>query len=212
MAHLELSGSPVPKTTVATRYSFLDSRKTSGFVLDQSWLTYQTTEYDTFQPFLSSFLTGLRTVNEEAVLSYSERVGTRFLDAAIPMNGETVSDYLQPNMLGLSNSLPDRQLVHQISETRTTRGKTMLVSRAIIFSQKEGAVAFPEDLQPVALRPMNKFSEVKGQYAIIDTDGWVEDRQDFDLSNLEMVLDSLHTDIGSSFQKMVTPHALKVWE
>jgi uncharacterized protein (TIGR04255 family) len=212
MAHLELSGVPVPKTTVATRYLFLNAPQTSGFILDQSWMTYQTTDYDTFGPFLSAFSAGLQTVHKEAVLNYSERVGIRFLDAVMPRSGEAISDYLQPFVLGLSNGFPDRQLVHTISETRTALGKTTLVGRAIVLTQKEGSVAFPEDLQPIHLKQAPKFSQVAGQYAVIDTDSWIEDRQDFEVSNLEKTLYSLHTDVGRSFEMMVTPHARKVWD
>jgi uncharacterized protein (TIGR04255 family) len=201
-----------PKTTVVTRYLFLNSRKTSGFILDQSWLTYQTTDYDTFDPFLAAFSAGLQVVHREAVLSYSERVGIRFLDAVVPASGETVSQYLQPYILGLSNRLPERQLVHSVSETRTAVGKTALVGRAIILPQKEGGAAFPEDLQPVPLQLIDKFSQISGEYAVIDTDSWIDDRQDVDIKNLEKILDSLHTNMRRSFDLMVTPHALKVWD
>jgi uncharacterized protein (TIGR04255 family) len=202
----------VPKTTLSTRYLFLDSKQTSGFILDQSWMTYQTSDYDTFRPFLSAFCAGLQTVHKEAVLSYSERVGIRYLDAVLPSADETIADYLQPYVLGLSSSFPGRQLVHTISETRTVLGKATLVSRAVLFTQKEGGVAFPEDLQPVPLKQTEKFSQISGLYAVIDTDSWLEDRQDFELGGVERTLDSLHTDIGRSFELMVTPHALKVWD
>ncbi|QWG15124.1 TIGR04255 family protein [Bradyrhizobium sediminis] len=212
LAHLELIGAPVPKTTVATRYLFLNSRKTAGFILDQSWLTYQTTDYDTFEPFLSAFLFGLQAIHKEAVLNYSERVGVRYLDAVLPNANESVTDYLQPCVLGLSGSFPDRSLVHTLSETRTVLDKTTLVSRAIVHTQQDRGAAFPEDLQPIHLTLIAKFAQVTGQYAIIDTDGWMEDRQDFDLDRLATTLDSLHKNIGRSFEKMVTPHALKVWD
>jgi uncharacterized protein (TIGR04255 family) len=212
MTSLMMAGSMAPKTTVLTRYLFLNSRKTSGFVLDQSWLSYQTTHYDTFDPFLAGFLEGLQVVHREAVLSYFERVGIRFLDAVLPVAGETVSQYLQPYVLGLSTLFPDRKLVHSISETRTAFEKTTLVGRAVIHTQKEGGAAFPEDLQPTPLRLIDKFSNISGEYAIMDTDSWIDDRQDFDVGNLEKTLNSLHTNMRRSFDLMVTPHALKVWD
>jgi uncharacterized protein (TIGR04255 family) len=212
LAHLVVAGASAPKLTVVTRYLFLNSLKTAGFVLDQSWLSYQTTDYDTFDPFLAAFSAGQQVVHREAVLSYSERVGIRYLDAVLPASGETVSQYLQPCVLGLSNCFPDRELVHSASETKTTLGKTTLVGRAVIHTQKEGGAAFPEDLQPIHLQLSKKFSQVSGEYAIIDTDSWIDDRQDFDVNNLEKTLDSLHTNMRRSFELMVTPHALKVWD
>jgi uncharacterized protein (TIGR04255 family) len=125
---------------------------------------------------------------------------------------EARSSALQPYILGLSNLLTGRKLVHTISETRTSLDKTTLVGRAIIHTQKEGNAAFPEDLVPVPLQVASKFSKISGEYAIIDTDSWIEDRQDFDVSNLENSLHVLHTEIRRSFDLMVTPHALKVWD
>ncbi|WP_439360315.1 TIGR04255 family protein [Bradyrhizobium sp. DASA03007] len=212
IAHLEL-GAAVPKTAVVTRYLFGNARKTSAFVLDQSWLTFQTTDYDTFAPFLAALLSGLQIVHKEAVLSYSERIGIRVLDAVLPRSGETVSEYLRPCVLGLSSSFPDRQLAHSLSETRTVNGNSTLVSRSIVISQKEGGLAFPEDLQPLQLQLPDRFShQISGQYAVIDTDSWTEERDDFELNRIEKALDSLHTDIGRSFEQTVTPYALSVWD
>lgn len=211
MAHLEL-GASIPRTAVVTRYLFGNARKTSAFVLDQSWLTFQTTDYDTFAPFSAALLSGLQTIHKEATLSYSERIGIRVLDAVLPRPGETIAEYLQPYVLGLSGSFPDRQLAHALSETRTVNGNSTLVSRSIVISQKEGGIALPEDLQPIQLQLPDRFShQISGQYAVIDTDSWTEERDDFELNQIETTLDSLHTDIGQSFEHTVTPYALKVW-
>jgi uncharacterized protein (TIGR04255 family) len=212
LTHLVGIGAAQPRAVVSTRHLFLDSRRTSGFILDQSWMTYQTTSYDTFDPFLAAFIAGLEIIHREAVLSYSERVGIRYLDAVVPSAGETVSQYLQPYVLGLSNRLDGRKLVHCVSETRTVSGKTTLVGRAIIHSQEKGGAAFPEDMGPVDLRLGDKFSNISGEYAIIDTDSWIDDRQDFDVGNLGKIVDSLHTEMGRSFELMVTDHARRVWD
>jgi uncharacterized protein (TIGR04255 family) len=210
MAHL-LIGGAVPKPAMTTRYLFLNSKKTNGLVLDQSWLMFQTTNYDTVDPFVAAFLDGLSLLHGAAGLNYSDRVGIRYLDAIVPRAGEAISDYLQPYVLGLSDLLPDRTLAHSISETKTTLGKTTLLGRAIIHNQKEGNAAFPEDLMPVHLTLADKFSDIRGLYAILDTDSWTEERKDFDLGSLENTLKSLHTSMRRSFDLMVTPHALHVW-
>src|SRR5262249_45677074 len=106
----------------------------------------------------------------------------------------------------------DRELVHSISETKTTLAKTTLVGRTVVHKQQGGGAAFPEDLQPIHLQLLNKFSQISGEYAIIDTDSWIDERQDFDVSSLEKTLGSLHTDMRRSFDLMVTPHALTVWD
>jgi uncharacterized protein (TIGR04255 family) len=133
-------------------------------------------------------------------------------NAVCPLPEETVSQYLQPYILGLSDVLNDRQLVHSLTETRTSLEKTVLVGRAIIVRQeKKEGVVFPEDLQPVTLKLMDKFAKVTGTYAVIDTDSWMDDRQDFDLKTLNTACRSLHESMRRSFDLMVTPHALKIW-
>jgi uncharacterized protein (TIGR04255 family) len=204
-------GAPTPKTTVVTRYEFLNAARTSGFILDQSWMSYQTTDYDTVDPFLVLFLTGLDVLHKEAALSYSDRIGIRFLDAVCPLAGETMSQYLQPYILGLSHKLEGRQLTHSVSETRSTLGKTTLIGRAVIHRQDMGPAALPEDLQPSPLQLVDKFSKISGEYAIIDTDSWIEDRQNFEVKALETTVRMLHETMRWSFDSMITPHALKVW-
>jgi len=61
----------------------------------------------------------------------------------------------------------------------------MLISRAIVYEQEIPGVAFPPELQPIILNVSDRFSSIKGLYAIIDTDSWAEDRQSFEIANLE---------------------------
>jgi uncharacterized protein (TIGR04255 family) len=207
-----VSGQQVVKPNVATRYLFSNAKKSSGYWLDTAAMSFQTTDYDTFDPFLESLLEGLDIVHSEVGLSYSDRVGIRFLDAICPLAGETMSQYLRPYVLGLSDQLPDRELVHSLSETRTRLGKTVLVGRAMILQQEGEGVGFPDDLQPITLTPIGKFLKVTRPYAVIDTDSWIEDRQDFDLKTLDTTCRMLHENMWRSFEQMVTPHALKVWD
>ena len=212
VASLVISGQQFAKPSVATRFLFLNAEKTSGFSLDQGGLAFQTADYDTFEPFLATLLQGLEIVHAEAGLNYSERVGIRFLDAVCPSGVESVSDYLQPHVLALSDRLPDRELEHSLSETRTRLGKSVLLSRAVIIRQTNSGVAFPDDLQPVSVRLAEKFAKVTGSYAVLDTDSWIEDRQSFNLPLLEQTCKSLHSNIWRSFELMVTPYALEVWK
>jgi uncharacterized protein (TIGR04255 family) len=208
---LIVSGPEVAKPSVSTRYLFLNAQKTSGFVIDQNGISFQTTDYDTFDPFIATLFDGLTMLHAEAGLDYSDRVGIRFLDAICPLTGETISQYLRPYILGLSDQLTDRELVHSLSETRTRSGKTVLVGRAIIVKQEQQGVAFPQDLQPVPVTLLDKFNAVKGEYAILDTDSWIEDRQKFDLGALDTTCKMLHDNMWRSFDLMITPHAKKIW-
>ena len=203
----------VPSMQPQARYSFYNLEKTSGFILDQSMMTFQTTEYDVFETFSKEFLKGIDMVHETASLSYSERIGVRYLDAVLPTKDETLSHYLVPSIMGLYDKLAPRQLIQSHSETRTKDGNTNLVSRAFIMLQERaGNVAFPADLTPIEMHINEKFRNIKGLYGIIDTDSWLEEREKFVISGIERRLDILHTELRRSFDMMVTPYALEMWK
>jgi len=204
-------GQAVPAMQPQARYQFLNEHRTAGFILDQSGIIFQTTDYDTFDPFLVECVKGLTIVHTAAELDYSERTGIRFLDAVCPGPEENISQYLAPSLLGLVDKLAPRELVHSASETRTQFEKTTLISRATIFRQEREGAAFPAEFGLVSIRLAEKFRRVKGLYAVIDTDCWLEDRAKFDVGGLEKGLRSLHDEIRRSFDLMVTPHALRVW-
>jgi len=199
--------------TQTARYLFLNEAKFSGFLLDQTSLIFETTEYDTFDQFSEAFFLGLKTLHESVGgLSFCERVGIRFLDAVCPGENEKVTDYLAPSLVGLFDKLKDRELKHVISETWSTSDQANLMCRAIIQNQAAKGVSFAPDLQPMLLKVADKFKDTSGIYGIIDTDAWFENRQKFDIDRIKEKLISLHGDVRNSFDEMVTPHALNVWE
>jgi uncharacterized protein (TIGR04255 family) len=195
------------------RYTFSNEARTSGFVLDQSMMLFQTTAYDVFKAFSDDFLKGIAAVNDAATLSYSERIGVRCLDAICPRDGESLDQYLVASVKGIYDQLAPRELVHSWSETRTKEANTTLVSRTIITRHdREESVAFPPELQPMQLKVSDKFSKIKGLYGIVDTDSWLEEREKYNLPGIEKRLDALHKELRRSFDLMATPYALKVWK
>jgi uncharacterized protein (TIGR04255 family) len=205
-------GQVVPAMQPQARFQFLNEGRTAGFLLDQSTITFQTTDYDTFESFSAACLKGLNIVHGAADLEYSERIGIRYLDAVCPKSGEKISQYLAPSLLGLMDRLDPRELIFSAAETRTQFEKTTLMSRATIFEQEREGAAFPAEFGQVSVRLAEKFRTVKGLYAVIDNDCWLEERTKFDVGSVEKKLRLLHDEIRRSFDLMVTPYALRVWE
>jgi uncharacterized protein (TIGR04255 family) len=140
-APTEGSAPQIPVAQTA-RYVFDNMERTSGFILDQGALSFQTTEYDVFESLSSVFLKGLEAVNEAVGLSYTERIGVRYLDAVFPKTGENLRDYLSGSVLGLTEKL-DETIMHAFSETLVKKDSVNVRSRVII---QEGDVGFPPDL------------------------------------------------------------------
>ena len=72
---------PVAQTA---RYIFCNMDRTAGLISDQNALSFQTTEYDVFEKFSGEFRQGLQAVHDAVDLSYTDRIGFRYLDAVFP--------------------------------------------------------------------------------------------------------------------------------
>jgi uncharacterized protein (TIGR04255 family) len=189
------------------RCIFGDIAGESMFLLENNALALQTTAYDTFETFSRSLLDGLSIIHEALKLDFTERVGLRYLDAVLPRTGESLADYLAPEVLGLSQKLTG-QISHSFSESLTITPAGQLVSRVII---QDGHVGLPLEMVNLAPKVNQKFVQPNGRHAIIDTDAFYQKRDAFSVDRLASQLLALHDEIRMSFEATVTPHALAVW-
>lgn len=201
-------GTPQVPVSQATRYTFCNMDKTAGFILDPGALSFQTTEYDVFETFSAQFQSGLKAVHEAVELSYTDRIGFRYLDAVFPRANENLADYLSPCVLGLADKFGGSSL-YSFSETKLRSGEANILARVMI---QDGAVGFPPDLLPQILNLAERFKVLGGRHAILDTDGAFEGRESFNLDRVSNRLDTIHREIAKAFSATVTPDAIKAWE
>jgi len=198
---------PTPSFVPRARCIFGNIEGTTEFVLENNAFALQTTAYDTFETFSKMLLDGLGIVHDALQLDFTERVGLRYLDAVLPKEDESLSDYLTTEVLGLSLKLTGK-LSHSFSETVTMNTSGQLISRVII---QDGPVGLPPELMVLAPRLDSQFTQSKGFHATIDTDASTEQREPFNLEKLGDRLLALHGEIQRSFEVTVTPFALKKW-
>jgi uncharacterized protein (TIGR04255 family) len=199
---------PQVPVSQAARYTFSNMNRTAGFILDQGALTFQTTEYDIFKSFSDEFLKGLQAVHDAVELSFTDRIGFRYLDAIFPRVGETLADYLQSYVLGLAGHFND-DVIHSFTETNIRAGNINVLARVVI---QEGQVGFPPDLAPNILNIAERFRTMNGKHAILDTDGSLSQREPFNIDRIGTHLQSIHDEIEKAFRATVTPTAIKSWE
>ena len=121
---------------------------------------------------------------------------------------DTLEQYLNPSLLGLSVSLEGR-LGHSFTETVTTIADGNLVARAIIT---DGALALSPDLFPLQLELKSRFTAINGRNAVLDTDYSVTIKRDrFDLEKIETQLMESHEIITNAFMVSITDHAREKW-
>lgn len=199
---------PVPQPVPHEQHMFGNAEQTHSFVLQANALTFQSTNYGTFEAFSQAFLKGLEMVHDVVKLDYTERVGLRYLDQVSSQPGEALESYLAPEVQGLSSRLGG-QGVHSFSETLSTFGEVKLLSRVVI---QDKGLAFPPDLRPEGMSVQSRFVEVHGRHAILDTDGFMEGRNLFSLDLVNAQLHEIHDIIGAAFKATVTEHALATWD
>ena len=200
---------PPPFPLPAERYVFSNMENNRGFILQQNALSFQTTDYDNYQILLSEFLKGLEIVHKAVGLNFSERIGIRYLDAVDPKEGEDLSQYLVKQVLGINKFLEGSEFVHSFSETVVKfKDVGKVVSRTILQNRKIG---FPPDLQLDGLKLKERFNDIKGVHAVIDTDGAFDGREPFDTGKVKNRLDDLHKVISDSFRATTTEYARSVW-
>lgn len=200
-----------PMAEAIERHTFLSMDGTRGFIVERGAFSFHTTEYETFVEFSTQFFTGLAIVHQSLALDYSERVGIRYLDAVVPTGGEVeLKEYLAPGVLGLAGRLPDNvPIALSVSETHIALADANLLCRTIV---QNGPLGFPMDLSAQDLQVPQRFQQVNGVHAIIDTDASQEGRAAFDMDRLRERLDMLHSKVRMAFEASVTEYALKMWE
>lgn len=176
--------------------------------MEQNALSFQTTDYDTYDGFSSALFQGLELIHQVVNLSFSERVGIRFLDVVKPLDGETISQYLIPGVLGLYGKV-EGDMIHSFSESMSRIKIGSLISRIIL---QDAPLGFPPDLQPIGLQVAPRFSKINGAHAIIDTDAFYDLREAFNLNGLKNYLGILHDEITKVFKTVATEYAHNTWK
>lgn len=205
---MEHSQMAAPTVTPQSRYLFGNIAGSALFLMETNTLSFQSTDYDTFESFSETLLKGLRIIHEALRLDFIERIGLRYLDAVQPTKeGESLQDFLVQEVQGLALR-SEGQLLHSVSETAVATPAGQLISRVLI---RHGQIGLPMELKGFAPGINPRFTQHQGLHAIIDTDASITHREVFELVQIEARLTALHEEASKSFKAAVTDHALASW-
>lgn len=203
------NGQAKPEPQSQQRYLFGDIARRHSFVLDTASLTLQSTDYGRFEIFSKGFEEALERVNEAVGLDFIERVGLRYLDRIVPLaKGEALQAYVAKEALGLRDLLGG-DAAHSYCETLTQVNGVKLFSRVFTHTAQLG---FPPDLGQVPLQLQERFLGPPVLHAVLDTDGFIERREQYSIETVHKYLDDIHGVIGSAFRTITMPHAKKMWD
>lgn len=196
--------------TDTVRWQFLNFEKTSGFVLTQNSLFFQTTAYETSSELRANLLKGLQIVHGVVGLDYVQSIGIRTLDAIVPKSNEKITKYLKGNLLGYSEMVTGT-LGHSVCECSVSKPDGLLVARAVILGPEAPGLGIPFDLYPLQLRVADRFQGVKGYHAVLDNDRIQQQRFVFDLEQIDRRIVQLKKDITEPFYAAITEDAKEIW-
>ncbi|MEQ9107798.1 MAG: TIGR04255 family protein [Limnobacter sp.] len=196
---------PVPVTQET--YHFGNLKKTHSFVLDAQKLTLQSTMYGCFEDFSSEFMKGMTILNDILDLSFFERIGLRYLDRVIPKYNDSIAQYLVDQVQGVLPVLKGEG-IFTYAESMIQKDGVKLCARVLT---QNGELAFPPDIQPVDMAIEPRFVAYRGISAVLDNDGFIEQREEFYLPAIETHLVKIHEVISQAFKATVTQYALEVW-
>jgi uncharacterized protein (TIGR04255 family) len=197
-----------PEPTQFESYIFGESSGQHNYVLNSDSLTIQSTNYGTFDDFLEKFIIGINIVHAVVKIDFVVRLGLRYLDHITPKEqGEGLDLYLDPGVMGMHGKFPGLTKF-TFSETLNENEGIQLRSKTFI---QNGPLTLPPDLFGNSLKIQDRFLRYVGVNAILDNDGFIESKNEFDLSLIKSNFVRIHSEISEAFKVTVTKYAIKVW-
>lgn len=201
-------GLPKPEPQTVNSYTFGDSAKTHNFLLDSGSLILQSTDYGHFEGFARKFEDGLELIHQAVHLDFVERIGLRYLDRIAPMGPDALDKYLVPQALGV-RAIIGGQPMHSYCETLTQISGAKLLSRVLT---QDGPLGFPPDVAQHGLQLQERFKAAPSLHAVLDTDGFVEQRIPYSIDAVRKSLTDLHEIVSNAFKALTTQYARQKWD
>lgn len=195
---------PVQQTD---RFLFSNIEGTDVFILEQNALSFRTTAYKTFSVLQEMFLSRFEYLKENLSLSFSDRIGLRYLDAVIPTEKTTLKDLLIPEAFGIQSKV-NGDLNHSFTETFFEMDGAKVVSRVTI---QNGPLGVPPDLHSTGGKLDQRFASYIGEHAIIDNDSFFDGRSEIGRASIEKKFQELHEHVDTAFYATITKRAVTMW-
>lgn len=205
---------PPGSQRAAGRWFFTREDRRAGFVLDPSFLCFQTTDYATHRDFLPPLVQGLEAVHSAAGLAHVSRLGMRYLNAVLPKDGEGVEDYLDVGLHGVP-ALSAEPVINSTLQFGARKAPSSLLPKTMLAArvyQAEAPLGYPAGVTGVPLeQPHEGFAGAERHHAVIDLDHYARGRFALDFGRMGDQLQELHAPIRGALDAVVTDHARKVW-
>ena len=197
---------------VQPHWEFQNPGRTASVVVNEGFVAFQTTAYETFDKFFEETQAAVNVVAQAVEGLLVQRVGLRYVDLIRPRAGESWTDYLRDGLHGLSTPafLPDTvEHIHQ------TVGKTEVGTMVVRVLQNRKGSALPPDLTIHNLvLPPHARDLGSALTTVVDMDHYRDDlTDDYSRDRLSELGWQLKNTLYETFvDRVATDHAMQVWE
>jgi uncharacterized protein (TIGR04255 family) len=205
---IQIPAMPTAIQNPTTYWEFMDRDETKSIVVGTESVAFTVTEYSTFENFRSGLQIALLVIHEAVKLPLQTRTGLRYTNLVIPKEGKQVSDYVRPEILGLSEDKLSLQRLGYGSELVCKSNVGSFIFRC---GYRTKGPVLPPDLQLLRLKPKKPLF-LDSEFCVLDLDHSIEEETDFNLEITSARFDDLHDLLDRSFRAAVTPEALSEWE
>jgi uncharacterized protein (TIGR04255 family) len=201
-------GMPVANQGSTLLWEFLDRDDRKSLVVSTDTVAFVVTDYSVFESFRDGLRIALSVVSEVAKPGLRERIGLRYVNLVVPSQGKQISNYVGPELLGMS---PTQLAVHRVNYGSAMVSRSEVGTFVFRCTCPTQGLTLPPDVQLLGLRTDKPLS-LDSEFCVLDFDHFTEGTKDFDVSAMLADFDQLHDLLDRSFRLAVKKEALQEWE
>jgi uncharacterized protein (TIGR04255 family) len=203
--NVEIGHAPTLETREIWFFESLDS--TEGVIVTRDSVSFQTTKYRTYETTIPRFIDALSRIHELVRIDVLQRCGLRYVDVVNPQGRDSLTKYLNPEILGLSGT--DFGVSPNV-QSSTFSGASECGTLVVKFSTETFPAVMPPDLVSVTL-PVDMPIESGSKVGVLDFDHYLQTKEAFSIGRAVETLNALHDAIDRAFRSCVTETALSRW-
>lgn len=186
-------------------WEFKDKEGENGISLTSRSVAIYTTKYIDFQEFLKRINLVMETIHETMNPALVMRLAIRYVDL-IALEDKTSFDfYLTKNVIGPFSEF--KNFVYRMEAARKTDFGDLYV-RCI---KENDHRLLPPDLFAAPLQVTRKLKENE-TFCFLDFDHIHQSQRDFVPADISRLMDELHKETSSEFERLTTPEAREKWD
>ena len=209
---IKVEGLNPPKIEKSSSWIFQNKESTSSVCISQEFITFDTTHYETFDPFVETFGTALEILRQVVSVELVERIALRYVDLVEKQDNETFEQYLAPGLVGFpfSNKISNADKVDDTHHRTESSAATHLGKLTIRTLRTNKNIPLPPDLIPNTLA-LKRMPAKDKWVTFIDFDHVSIKQRDFVTENIIEDFWGLHEICGDAFHAAITNYARKQW-